>query len=86
MSVIDKTKYFEAKRKLNEFLEQHPEMKSFQKQIDEVLEKAGDNPENRLTVIFSMMMDSFRSLNSNINELNGGVQEVTSKQKDLEIA
>ena len=51
MSVIDKTKYFEAKRKLNEFLEQHPEMKSFQKQIDEVLEKAGDNPENRLTVI-----------------------------------
>ena len=28
-----------------------------------------------------MMMDSFRSLNSNINELNGGVQEVTSKTK-----
>ena len=33
-------------------------MKSFQKQIDEVLEKAGDNPENRLTVMEDMMIHS----------------------------
>ena len=40
--------FFTAKKRLNEFLEEYPQLKPLQAEIDLVLKKAGPNVDNRL--------------------------------------
>ena len=48
-------KLFELKRKLAEFLRKHPELKEFQKEYENHMEKAGSKPENRL-IFFKLFL------------------------------
>lgn len=57
MEEIDAKKIFEAKQALNNFLEEHPELKPYQDRIDEAMKKAGDNPHNRMAVLESMFLE-----------------------------
>jgi hypothetical protein len=41
-------------------LEQRPELKAYQKEIEKELEKAGDDPEQRMIKVFMMMMNKLR--------------------------
>ena len=55
------------------FLKLHPELRGFQRRIDDKLRKAGSD-HNRLVLIHTWMMDSFfelfRKLRSLVNEMN----------------
>ena len=39
---------FELKREIEGYLEEHPELREFQRQYEEHMAKAGPKPENRL--------------------------------------
>lgn len=66
--MIDTEKIFQLKQEINKLLEQKPELKELQKKIDYELEKAG-NQQNRCAVISEMMIDSFKELNKNLNQI-----------------
>ncbi len=57
----------EALMERDRLLREHPELREFQKKIDERLRRAGST-HNRLVIIYEMMMDSFRELNSKLQE------------------
>lgn len=71
-SIIDKSEYFskiqEAVKARNEFLEEHPELKRFQKEIEKEMSKAG-SWENRWAILKSMMDAKMQKLNNNLKEL-----------------
>jgi len=52
------------------FLRDHPELREFQRKIDERLRRAG-SAHNRRVVIYEMMMDSFMELNTKLQEVSG---------------
>ena len=60
--IINKQDVFKYKKELADFLEEHPHMVPFQKEIDEALRKAGSNPHNRMTVLQAMMYERARKL------------------------
>jgi hypothetical protein len=57
----------EALGERDNFLREHPELREFQRKIDDRLRRAG-SAHNRLVVIYEMMMDSFRELNARLRE------------------
>ncbi len=57
----------EALAERDRFLREHPELRDFQRKIDDRLRRAG-SAHNRLVVIYEMMMDSFRELNTMLQE------------------
>jgi hypothetical protein len=57
----------EALKERDNFLREHPELREFQRKIDDRLRRAG-SAHNRLVVIYEMMMDSFRELNARLRE------------------
>lgn len=48
--------YFEAKLRLNKFLEEHPELKEKQKEIEKELNKA-NSKQNRLAIMQSLFYE-----------------------------
>jgi uncharacterized coiled-coil DUF342 family protein len=79
-NLIDKQQYFKAKQQLQQFLDQHPEMKQLQQKIDKALENAG-SIENRLTIISTMMFQSLDQLNQQLNEVK---QKLVDFQSDID--
>jgi hypothetical protein len=57
----------EALKERDLFLREHPELREFQRQIDDRLRRAG-SAHNRLVIIYEMMMDSFRELNARLQQ------------------
>lgn len=57
----------EALMERDRFLREHPELRDFQRKIDERLRRAG-SAHNRRVVIYEMMMDSFWELNAKLLE------------------
>jgi lipopolysaccharide biosynthesis regulator YciM len=57
----------EALKERDNLLREHPELREFQRIIDDRLRRAG-SAHNRLAVIYEMMMDSFRELNARLQE------------------
>ncbi len=57
----------EALRERDDFLREHPELREFQRKIDDRLRRAG-SAHNRLVVIYEMMMDSLMELNTKLQE------------------
>jgi hypothetical protein len=57
----------EALKERDDFLREHPELRDFQTKIDDRLRRAG-SAHNRLVIIYEMMMDSFRELNTRLQE------------------
>ncbi len=64
---INDEKQLEALMERDRLLRERPELREFQKKIDERLRRAG-SAHNRLVIIYEMMMDSFRELNSQLQE------------------
>lgn len=52
-----------------EFLDQHPEHREFQQEIDRLLDKAG-TPENRMSVLAMLMETKLVELHRQLRELN----------------
>ena len=52
-----------------EFLEQHPEYREFQKEIDRLLDKAG-NSKNRMTILAMLMEGKLVELHQQLQKLN----------------
>jgi len=61
LAVIRDEQHARALAARDRFLKLHPELKGFQRKIDEKLRKAG-NDHNRLVMIHNWMMDSFYEL------------------------
>ncbi len=65
---IKNDKQAHALKERDDFLRKHPELREFQRKIDERLRRAG-SVHNRFVVIYDMMMDSFRELNAKLQEV-----------------
>lgn len=59
---------FEAKQKLNKFLQENPELKPMQAEIDKMLSGAGTQ-HNRMVLLHHMMMDKVKELSKAIKTL-----------------
>ena len=64
---IRNDKQASALEERDHFLREHPELREFQRKIDDRLRRAG-SAHNRLLVIYEMMMDSFPELNARLQE------------------
>ncbi len=64
---IKNDKQVEALKERDDFLREHPELREFQRKIDDRLRRAG-SAHNRLVVIYEMMMDSFTELIARLQE------------------
>jgi hypothetical protein len=67
---IGSSRSAKALRERDSFLTMHPELKPLQREIDEMLRKAGSR-HNRLVMIRNMMMDSFLDLNDRLQSVVG---------------
>ncbi len=67
---IDSSRSAKALRERDRFLADHPELKPLQREIDEMLRKAGSR-HNRLVMIRNLMMDSFFDLNDKLQSMVG---------------
>jgi len=65
---IDTAALFKAKQALNAFLEDHPELKDFQKEIDGNLNMSG-NSQNRIAILTAMMRKNVSDLANKFNEI-----------------
>ena len=65
---------FEAKKALNDFLHEHPDLKPFQKDIRRRLDRAGSS-HNRMVLLHDMMMHNVWRL----SEVVGDLQETCAK-------
>jgi hypothetical protein len=61
-----------------EFLDQHPEYRGFQKEIDRLLDKAG-TPENRMTVLAMLMEGKLVELHQQLQKLNSALLKTGAK-------
>jgi hypothetical protein len=82
---------FEALKKfIEDNKEAHPEGLEYQRQIEAALEKAGDNPNNRLVTIQELMKDKQRELKEQLEQLRNemikmkGAMETVAKIKKEE--
>ena len=66
---------FKAKQDLNNFLKEHPELQPLQVEIDQMLAKVGNDPDNRNSAIQAMMIAFVRKLNDQFQELKGTSME-----------
>lgn len=61
---------FQLKQELNIFLKNNPELTTYQKEIDNVLNKAGSNPYNRMNALQSLIDHKLQELKEAIGSLN----------------
>ena len=61
------------------FLENHPQYKTFQKEIDTLLDKAG-NPENRIAVLAVLMEAKLLELQKELRHLNAILLKTTARE------
>ncbi len=65
MNKVDQRELEKARMELEEFLDAHPDMRAFQKEIDRVLDASTD----RLEVIGIMLASKFSELNNHMQGL-----------------
>ena len=67
---INTERHADALKERDRFLSSHPELRAFQKEIDERLKGAATG-HNRLVVIHDLMMDSFLEMDRKLQTLLG---------------
>jgi hypothetical protein len=67
---IDSSRSARALKERDLFLSKHPELKPLQREVDDMLRKAGSR-HNRLVMIRNLMMDSFLDLNDRLQSMAG---------------
>ena len=66
---MDSQHIFELKQEINKFLDEHPEYREFQKEIEIKLKNAG-NSHNRMAILNMMMAENIKSLSKLWSELS----------------
>ena len=86
--MVDFTKIKELRDEINSLLQERPELKTLQKEIDIALRKAGDpmlakNQEdkqrilhNRQAILQNMMLVKWQSILPSLEELKGSVEQI----------
>jgi hypothetical protein len=67
---IESSRSAKALKERDRFLANHPELKPLQRDVDDMLRKAGST-HNRLVMIRNLMMDSFLDLNDRLQSMAG---------------
>jgi hypothetical protein len=75
MGVVEFPKIKELQEELARLLEERPEFKPLQAEIDEALKKAGNNKINRNVVIQTMMMQKMKELQQKMLEMAESLQK-----------
>lgn len=68
-NIVDSTEIFRAKRELHEFLQKHPELQSFQDDIDATLKRAGPEWNNRKLYLSQLIQTHMELLSIELNQL-----------------
>ncbi|MEW6137296.1 MAG: hypothetical protein AB1733_03615 [Thermodesulfobacteriota bacterium] len=68
LSAVKTREHAAALRERDRFLSEHPELRGFQRDIDEMLGSAGSD-HNRLVLIHNLMMDAVRKLDDQLHSL-----------------
>lgn len=79
-SGVDPSKVWELQRKLNEFLEEHPELREYQDKITKTLQGAGSS-HNRLVLLRQMMVEKTMEIQEKFQEIQSLCQKVIDKSK-----
>lgn len=74
--MIDSIAYFKAKQELNKFLEENPRAKEMQAKIEEAIEKCGDNSQNRISTLYTMMAMNVASLQEKLLEVKTQAERI----------
>jgi hypothetical protein len=72
---INTKELFEGKKRLNAFIEEHPELKELQAEIDTMFSSAGTS-QNRMALLERKIKDM-------INQLTAAVTELEKKLKNI---
>jgi len=67
---IESSRSARALKERDRFLSKHPELKPLQREVDDMLRKAGST-HNRLVTIHNLMMDSLLDLNDRLQSVAG---------------
>lgn len=67
---MDSEKIFQLKQQINKLLEERPELKEFQKEIDKTLSQYGDDKHKRMVALEQMMYDHMHRLTYHMRELS----------------
>jgi methionine salvage enolase-phosphatase E1 len=84
MRELDTEKLFEAKKQLNDFLRDHPELVELQKTIDDTLKKAGNNVDNRLVAFRELMKEVLVPQLERLAKLGERLSLISGNKKDQE--
>lgn len=77
---MDEKKIFEAIKRRNQFIQEHPELRLFQKYIDDTLNKAG-NQHNRMAVLEALIIDKRLELHAELVKLQ---KKLVNLQQNIE--
>jgi hypothetical protein len=66
----------EAIKQRDQFLQQRPQMRSYQREIDRILDKAGDS-ESRMAVLSLLMEGKLAELRKSLGQLNNLVADLS---------
>jgi hypothetical protein len=75
-------KLFEAKMALSKFLNEHPNLREFQKKIDDTMSKAGNNVQNREIIFGTLVAENRKLLASKLQELLNECNNLRKKLTD----
>lgn len=67
--MVDFKKIKECREEINKLIQERPELKSYQEEIDRELAKAGNNKHNRMAVLENLMMEKIIELKKQWAEL-----------------
>jgi len=82
--MIDSVAYFKAKQELNKFLEDNPRAKEMQAKIEDALSKCGDNSQNRISTLYTMMAMNVASLQEKLMEVKTEAEKIIELGKGLD--
>ncbi len=68
LTIVQSPPEVEALKERDRFLDEHPELRRLQSEIDRKLQNA-ESDHNRLVLLHKMMMDSFVQMNQNLQRL-----------------
>lgn len=69
-------KVAEAIKQRDQFLQRRPQMRAYQREIDRILDKAGDS-ESRMTVLSMLMEGKLAELRKSLGQLNNLVTDLS---------
>ncbi len=72
---VNSERQAKALKERDRFLRSHPELRGFQKKIDDRLKGAATG-HNRLVLIHDLMMDSFREMDRRLQTLLGRIKSL----------